>query len=72
MVQGKPEKIYPWMDAVRKFAHEIEHTAAYTKSQNWSRGSGEASKQTPKQEKRKEKKEKKEKRDKPSQPQSQP
>ena len=63
------------MDALREFAHEIECTAAYTKSQNRTRGSGEASEQTPKREKRrekKEKKEKKEKRDKPSQPQSQP
>ena len=34
MVQGKPEQIYPYMDALRKFAHEIERTAAYTKSQN--------------------------------------
>ena len=72
MVQGKPEKIYPYMDALREFAHEIERTAAYTKSQNQSRGSGEASEQTPKREKTKEKKAKKEKRDKPSQPQSQP
>ena len=72
MVQGKLEKIYPYMDALRKFAHEIERTAAYTKSQNRSRGSGEASESAPKWEKKKEKKEKKEKRDKPSQPQSQP
>ena len=72
MVQGKPEQIYPYMDALRKFAHEIKRTAAYTKSQNRSRGSGEASESAPKWEKKKEKKEKKEKRDKPSQPQSQP
>ena len=72
MVQGKPEKIYPYMDALREFAHEIECIAAYTKSQNRSRGSGEASEQTPKQEKGNEKKEKKAKRDKPSQTQSQP
>ena len=72
MVQGKPEKIYLYMDALREFAHEIERTAAYTKSQSRSHGSGEASEQTPKWEKKKEKKEKKEKRDKPSQPQSQP
>ena len=71
MVQGKPEQIYPYMDALQKFAHEIERTATYTKSQNRSRGSGEASESAPKQEKKKEKKEKKEKRDKPSQPQSQ-
>ena len=72
MVQGKPEKISPYMDALWEFAHEIERTAAYTKSQNRSRGSGEASEQTPKGEKRKEKREKKEKRDRPLQPQSQP
>ena len=72
MVQGKPKQIYPYMDALRKFAHEIERTAAYTKSQNRSRGSGEASEPAPKREKKKERKEKKEKRDKPSQPQSQP
>ena len=72
MVLGKPEQIYPYMDALRKFAHEIERTAAYTKSQNRSRGSGEASKPAPKWEKKKERKEKKEKRDKRSQPQSQP
>ena len=72
MVQGKPEKIDPYMDALRKFAHEIERTAAYTKSQNQSRGSGQASESAPKREKEKEKKEKKEKREKPSQPQSQP
>ena len=72
MVQGKPEKIYPYMDVLREFTHEIERTTAYTKSQNRSRGSGEASEQTPKREKKKERKEKKEKRDKPSQPQSQP
>ena len=72
MVQGKPEKIYPYMDALREFAHEIERTAAYTKLRIRSRGSGEASESTPKREKRKEKKEKKEKRVKPSQPQSQP
>ena len=34
MVQGKPEQIYPYMDALRKFSHEIVRTAAYTKSQN--------------------------------------
>ena len=71
MVQGKPEQIYPYMDALRKFAHEIERTAAYTKSQNRSRGSKETSEPAPKREKKKEKKEKKEKRDKPSQSQSQ-
>ena len=27
MVQGKPEKIYPYMDALREVAHEIERTA---------------------------------------------
>ena len=72
MVQGKPEQIYPYIDALWKFAHEIERTAAYTKSQNRSQGSGEASESAPEWEKKKEKKEKKEKRDKPSQPQSQP
>ena len=54
MVQGKLEKIYPYMDALREFAHEIERTAAYTKSQSRSHGSGETSKQTPKWEKKKE------------------
>ena len=34
MVQGKPEKIYLYMDALHEFAREIESTAAYTKSQN--------------------------------------
>ena len=52
MVQGKPEKISPYMDALWAFAHEIERTAAYTKSQNRSRGSGEASESTPEREKR--------------------
>ena len=28
MVQGKREQIYPYMDALRKFSHEIERTAA--------------------------------------------
>ena len=69
--QAGEELVYPYMDALRKFAHEIECTAAYTKSQNRSRGSGEASEQAPKQEKKKERKEKKEKREKASQPQSQ-
>ena len=72
MVQGKPEQIYPYVDALRKFAYEIERPAADTKSQNRSRGSGEPSESAPKREKKKEKKEKKEKRDKSSQPQSQP
>ena len=72
MVQGKPEQIYPYMDAFRKFAHEIKRTAAYTKTRNRSRGSGETSGSAPKREKKKKRKKNKGRRDKPSQPPSQP
>jgi hypothetical protein len=74
MVQNKPTAVPEYLAALRAYAHEIEQTASYTRSQHRSRGSGEATESAPKKEKKGKGREKREKKDKPaqSQPQSVP
>jgi len=74
MVQNKPTRVPEYLASLRAYAHEIEQTATYTRSQHRSRGSGETTEQNPKAKGKGEKREKREKRakkEKPAQSQSQ-